>query len=93
MRPEEADEGAMRIGPLVGMLMMHPVNTDPAGGRVLEAAHAQNGIEVLKPCGTNETAMGEQTVDFAIRETVMVDLVVESQRVSTEDSTICVRII
>lgn len=36
MPPEEADQGAVRIGPLVGMLVMHPVDRDPSARRTLE---------------------------------------------------------
>ena len=62
MSPEEADQRAVRIGPLVGVLMMHPVDCNPASRRALQRANPQNCEPVLEPFRAAETAMGEQPV-------------------------------
>ena len=45
---------------MVGMLMMQAMHDDPAGGRLLQIARAQDREEVLKPQRAFVSAMREQ---------------------------------
>src|SRR5262249_51819364 len=60
--PEEADERAVRVGLLVGVLVMPAIDSDPAGRRVLQAADAEDGETVFEPARGLETAMRQQPV-------------------------------
>ena len=60
--PEEADQRAVRIRPLVGVLMMHPMDCNPASWRALQRANTQEREPVLEPFRASETAVGEQPV-------------------------------
>src|SRR5262245_61511730 len=60
MGPEEIDQRAVRVGLLVGMLVVTTVDRDPARRGVLQAAKPQDRQRVLEPFRTSEAAMGEQ---------------------------------
>ncbi len=60
--PEEADQGAVRIRLLVGVLMMHPMDCNPASWRALQRANTKQREAVLEPFRALETAVGEQPV-------------------------------
>src|SRR3954469_6027594 len=55
--PKCADARRMRVGLMVGMLMMQPMNDDPPCGRLLQVAHAQQGECVFQPERTLKAAM------------------------------------
>src|SRR4051812_46371052 len=60
--PEEAHQGTVRIGAIVGVLVMHPMDRDPACRRVLQRADAQQCEGMLQPFRTPKTPMSEQAV-------------------------------
>src|SRR6185369_16138265 len=62
MAPEESGERAVGILLLVGVLMMPAMDRDPAGGRILQTADAQDRQAMLQPFRAVEAAMGEQAV-------------------------------
>src|SRR3954465_12425465 len=55
--PKCADPRRMRVGLMVGMLMMQPMNDDPPGWGLLQIAHAQQGERVFEPKRTLKAAM------------------------------------
>ena len=58
--PEPAHLRRMRIGLMVGVLVMQPMDDNPPGGRLLQIADAQNGQAMFEPQRALETAMREQ---------------------------------
>src|SRR5438309_1650452 len=60
--PEETDQRAMRVGLFVRMLVVQPMDGDPAGGRFLEAANAEQRQGMLQPARTGEAAVRQQAV-------------------------------
>ena len=66
MTPEKVYERAVRIGPFVGMLMMHPMGGDPANARALQIAQPEQSQPALQPCGTGKAAMCQQAMKAEI---------------------------
>ena len=62
MTPQEVHQRTVRIGSIVGVLVMDAVHRNPAGGGVLHGADAQDRERVFQPLRTGETLMGEQSV-------------------------------
>jgi len=62
MRPHKAGKRTMRVRLFVGVLVVLPMNADPAGWGVLDTAQAQNSEEVLQPFGASEASVGEQAM-------------------------------
>ena len=60
MAPEKIDAGAVRIVRLIGMLMVAPMNGDPAYRTALQAAYAENDQRVREPCRTAEALVRQQ---------------------------------
>jgi len=52
----------VRIGLLIGMLMVPPMHGHPMGRRVLHAADAERGEAVLQPFRANQAAMRQHTM-------------------------------
>jgi hypothetical protein len=76
MSPDETHQRAVRIKPLVGMLMMPPAHRDPTDRRILQGATAEHGEGMFKPFRTPEAAMRQKPV---IAET-------DTERTSQEDT-------
>ena len=65
--PQEVHQRRMRVGLLVGVLMMNPMRDDPAGRRVLQAADAQDGEGACSShLRTFKAAMRQQPVKAEI---------------------------
>ena len=47
---------------MVAVLMMQPVDSDPACGAVLQIAHAEDRERVLEPFGASKSAVSQQAV-------------------------------
>src|SRR5436190_15336335 len=62
MSPYRRDQGTMRVGLLVGVLMMLAVYRHPSRGRILQAANAQQREKMFEPFGAGESAVSEQPV-------------------------------
>ena len=62
MGPQEVDHRTMRVRLFVGMGMMMAMDGDPARGRVLHRAEAENGERMLEPLGTDKAAMRQQAM-------------------------------
>ena len=60
MRPQEVNQRTVRIRLVVGMVVMLPMDGDPAGRRVLKAAQTEDRERVLQPFRADERAMGQQ---------------------------------
>ncbi len=60
--PEETGERAVRIGLLVGELMMAAVDRDPARRGLLQAGHRDHHHRMLQPFRHLQAAMGEEPV-------------------------------
>src|SRR3954463_8616620 len=63
MGPEEARKRTMRVGLIVGVLMVPAMNAHPTGRRVLDTAQTQNGEGVLQPFGAGEASVSEQAME------------------------------
>ena len=61
--PERAHLRRVRIGLMIGMLMVDAMHDHPPGGRLLQVAHAQEGQRVLQPQRALVTAMGKQPME------------------------------
>ena len=62
IRPEQTDQRTVRVGPVIGAVMVQPMGGHPPGGRILETADRDNRKTVLKPQRTAEAAVAEQPV-------------------------------
>jgi hypothetical protein len=60
--PEEPGQRGVGIGLLIRLLVVHAVDRDPAGGRILERADAKDGQRVLEPLRAGEALMREEAV-------------------------------
>jgi hypothetical protein len=63
MRPKEADKRTVRVRPFIGMFVMSPVYSDPAGWGILETAQTKDGKGVLQPFWADEAAVGQHTME------------------------------
>ena len=62
MGPEETGQRAVRVGLLVGELMMPAVDRDPTRGRFLQAGHRDDRHGMLQPFRAFQPAVGEKPV-------------------------------
>src|SRR4051812_371275 len=60
--PERAHLRRMRISLVIGMLMMDPMDNDPAGGRLLQVANSEQGQCVLKPHRALKASVRQQSM-------------------------------
>ena len=52
----------MRVGPLIGAVMVQAMGGHPPGGRILETANRDDRKSVLKPQRTAKAAVAEQSM-------------------------------
>ncbi len=60
--PQKIHQWRVWIGLVVAVLVMHAMDRDPAGGAILQIAHAHDCERVLQPFGTGEPTVRKQTV-------------------------------
>ena len=60
--PQEIDERAVRVGAVVGMFVMNTVHGNPASGRVLHRADAEDRKKVFEPFWRGKPLVGQQSV-------------------------------
>ena len=60
--PEERDQGAVRIGLMVRVLMMDPVHGDPTSWSVLHRADAEQGQGVFEPLRCVHPSVGQESM-------------------------------
>src|SRR5579863_8802113 len=74
MRPEYADQRAMRIATSVGAMVMQAVGGDPARRRILHAPDREQRAGMLKPERAFEAAMREQAMVAKVHAEGAVDI-------------------
>src|SRR5262245_30447036 len=62
VRPEEIDQRTVRVGLLVGVLVVPAMDRDPACRGVLQTAESEDGERVLEPFRAAETPVRQQAV-------------------------------
>jgi hypothetical protein len=60
--PEEVHQRAVRIGLLVGMLVVNSMHRHPTRRSILQRANAENGERMLEPFRRHEPLVREQSV-------------------------------
>src|SRR3984885_1013706 len=74
VRPEEVDQRAVRIGALVGTMVMHAMGRHPPRRRILDTPDGEKRKAMLEPERALEAAMGEQAMIAKVHPAGAIDI-------------------